>query len=339
MRFGFMEDFRNPVKWRRPFPEFYQQILDQICRCEDLGFDHVWLTEHHFTEDGYNPAVMTTAAAVAARTSTIRIGSFIVILPYQHPVLMAEEVANVDILSNGRFDFGVGQGYSHYEFDTLCMNRSERGMRTRESIRLIERLFTEERVTHEGKFYQCKDAMLSPKPVQDPKPPIWIGARGPKAITRAAEMGYHLMATIGPDPAPLYLESLAASGRNPAQFNIAQLRMVYTAPTEDQAWDECQDHLFHMLEFYQDILSEAKDADGDDAPLPVTKPADMRNSVLADHFMIGTPDQVSAKIEKFSQDFKCTDFIMGTQFPGLDPALGTRSLELFAKEVMPNFRK
>ncbi|MGB1883944.1 MAG: LLM class flavin-dependent oxidoreductase [Gammaproteobacteria bacterium] len=339
MRFGFMEDFRNPVKWRRPFPEFYQQILDQICRCEDLGFDHVWLTEHHFTEDGYNPAVMTTAAAVAARTSTIRIGSFIVILPYQHPVLMAEEVANVDILSNGRFDFGVGQGYSHYEFDTLCMNRSERGMRTRESIRLIERLFTEERVTHEGKFYQCKDAMLSPKPVQDPKPPIWIGARGPKAITRAAEMGYHLMATIGPDPAPLYLESLAASGRDPAQFNIAQLRMVYTAPTEDQAWDECQDHLFHMLEFYQDILSEAKDADGDDAPLPVTKPADMRNSVLADHFMIGTPDQVSAKIEKFSQDFKCTDFIMGTQFPGLDPALGTRSLELFAKEVMPNFRK
>ena len=339
MRFGFMEDFRNPVKWRRPFPEFYQQILDQICRCEDLGFDHVWLTEHHFTEDGYNPAVMTTAAAVAARTSTIRIGSFIVILPYQHPVLMAEEVANVDILSNGRFDFGVGQGYSHYEFDTLCMNRSERGMRTRESIRLIERLFTEERVTHEGKFYQCKDAMLSPKPVQDPKPSIWIGARGPKAITRAAEMGYHLMATIGPDPAPLYLESLAASGRNPAQFNIAQLRMVYTAPTEDQAWDECQDHLFHMLEFYQDILSEAKDADGDDAPLPVTKPADMRNSVLADHFMIGTPDQVSAKIEKFSQDFKCTDFIMGTQFPGLDPALGTRSLELFAKEVMPNFRK
>ncbi len=339
MRFGFMEDFRNPVKWRRPFPEFYQQILDQICRCEDLGFDHVWLTEHHFTEDGYNPAVMTTAAAVAARTSTIRIGSFIVILPYQHPVLMAEEVANVDILSNGRFDFGVGQGYSHYEFDTLCMNRSERGMRTRESIRLIERLFTEERVTHEGKFYQCKDAMLSPKPVQDPKPPIWIGARGPKAITRAAEMGYHLMATIGPDPAPLYLESLAASGRDPAQFNIAQLRMVYTAPTEDQAWDECQDHLFHMLEFYQDILSEAKDAVGDDAPLPVTKPADMRNSVLADHFMIGTPDQVSAKIEKFSQDFKCTDFIMGTQFPGLDPALGTRSLELFAKEVMPNFRK
>lgn len=338
MRFGFMEDFRNPVKWRRPWPEFYHAILDQVAHCEKLGFDHIWLTEHHFTEDGYNPSLMTTAAAVAMRTSTIRIGTFIVILPYQHPVLMAEEVANVDILSNGRFDFGVGQGYSHYEFDALCMNRSERGLRTRESIQLIERLFTEEKVTLDGRFTQVKDVTISPKPVQQPHPPIWIGARGPKAITRAAEMGYHLMATIGPDPAPLYLDTLARNGRNPDDYRIAQLRMVYCAETEDQAWDECQDHLFHLLEFYQDILSEAKDAEGDDAPLPVTKPSDMRDSVLADVFMIGTPDQVAAKIERFQGEFQCTDFIMGTQFPGLDPALGTRALEMFAKEVMPRFR-
>lgn len=338
MRFGFMEDFRNPVKWRRPFPQFYRQILDQIARGEELGYDNIWLTEHHFTEDGYNPSLMTTAAAVAMCTTRIRIGTFILILPYQHPVLVAEEVANVDILSDGRFEFGVGQGYSHYEFDTFCMNRGERGMRTREGTALIQRLWSEDEVTHEGRFYRVKDAKLSPKPVQDPHPPIWVGARGPKAITRAAEMGYHLMATIGPDPAPLYRETLAANGRNPDDFRVAQLRMVYTAETEDQAWDECQDHLFHMLEFYQDILSEAKDAEGDDAPLPVTTPSDMRHSVLAEHFMIGTPDQVAAKIERFQQEFACTDFIMGTQFPGLDPDKGTRALELFAREVMPRFR-
>lgn len=338
MRFGFMEDFRNPIKWRRPFPEFYRQILDQIARGEELGFDNIWLTEHHFTDDAYNPSLMTTAAAVAMKTESIRIGTFIVILPYQHPVLIAEEVANVDILSNGRFDFGVGQGYSHYEFDALCMNRSERGVRTREGIKLIQQLFVEESVTFDGKFTQVKDARLSPKPVQDPHPPIWIGARGPKAITRAAEMGFHLMATIGPDPAPLYLETLANSGRDPNAFKIAQLRMVYCAETEDQAWEESQDHLFHMLEFYQDILSEAADAEGDDAPLPVTKPEDMRHSVLAEHFMIGTPDQVIAKIEKFQTEYQCTDFIMNTQFPGLDPAKGTRAMELFATKVMPHFR-
>lgn len=338
MRFGFMEDFRNPVKWRRPFPAFYTQILDQIARCEELGFDHVWLTEHHFTEDGYNPALMTTAAAVAMRTERIRIGTFILLLPYQHPVLVAEEVANVDILSNGRFDFGIGQGYSKYEFEALCIDRKERGPRMREGIEIIKRLFTEDSVTFDGRFTQVNGARLSPKPVQEPYPPIWIGARGPKAITKAAQMGYHLMATIGPDPAPLYVETLKESGFDPADFRIAQLRMVYTAETEDQAWDECQDHLFHMLEFYQDILSAANDAEGDDAPLPVSKPADMRNSVLRDHFMIGTPDQVAEKIEQFKAEYRCTDFIMGTQFPGLDPEKGTRALELFAREVMPRFK-
>ncbi len=338
MRFGFMEDFRNPVQWRRPFPEFYEQILEQIIRGEELGYDNVWLTEHHFTDDGYNPSLMTTAAAVATRTQDIRIGTFVLLLPYQHPMLVAEEIANVDIFSNGRFDFGVGQAYSYHEFNAFCMDRGERGPRMREGVDIIKRLFTEERVTYDGKFTQLKDARLSPKSVQQPYPPIWIGARGPKAIKNAARLGYHLAATLGPDPAPLYIETLKEEGRDPADFNIAQLRMVYCAETEDAAWDECQDHLFHMLEFYQDILSEAKDAEGDDAPLPVTTPSDMRNSVLAEHFMIGTPDQVNAKIDKFLSEYRCTDFIMATQFPGLDPRKGQRALELFAQEVMPNFR-
>lgn len=338
MRFGFMEDFRNPVNWRRPFPDFYEQILNQIIRGEELGYDNVWLTEHHFTDDGYNPALMTTAAAVATRTKTIRIGTFVLLLPYQHPVLMAEQITNVDIFSNGRFDFGIGQGYSYHEFKAFCMNRSERGSRMREGIDIIKKLFTQERVTYDGKFTKLDEVRLSPKPVQTPYPPIWIGARGPKAIRNAAKLGYHLMGTIGPDPAPLYIDTLTDEGRNPKDFNIAQLRMVYCAQTEDQAWNDCQDHLFHLLEFYQDILSEAKDAEGDDAPLPVTKPSDIRNSILAEHFMVGTPDQVSIKLEKFLSDYKCTDFIMATQYPGLDPAKGTKALELFAKEVMPAFR-
>ena len=82
MRFGFMEDFRNPVKWRRPFAEFYQQILEQINTCERIGYDNVWLTEHHFTEDGYNPSLMTTAAGVATATDQIRIGTFIVLADF-----------------------------------------------------------------------------------------------------------------------------------------------------------------------------------------------------------------------------------------------------------------
>jgi alkanesulfonate monooxygenase SsuD/methylene tetrahydromethanopterin reductase-like flavin-dependent oxidoreductase (luciferase family) len=338
MRFGFMEDFRNPVEWRKPWHEFYEAIIAQTQRAEELGYDNVWLTEHHFTDDGYNPSLLTSAAALAMRTERIRIGTFVLLLPYQHPVRVAEDVASVDIFSNGRFEFGVGQGYSYHEWNALCMDRSTRGRRLAEGLDIIKRLFTEESVTYDGEFTSIKDLRLSPKSIQQPFPPIWIGARGPKGIKRAARLGYHLMGTIGPDPAPLYVESLEAEGHDPADFKIAQLRMVYCAETEDQAWDECQDHLFHLLDFYQDILSEAKDADGDDRPLAVEKPADIRHSKLADVMMIGTPDQVSQKLETFRRDYRCTDFIMGTQFPGMPVEYGTRSLELFASEVMPHFR-
>lgn len=338
MRFGFMEDFRNPLKWRKPFPAFYRDVLDQIVRGEELGYDNVWLTEHHFTEDGYNPSLLPTASAIATRTSRIRIGSFILLLPYQHPVRAAEDVACIDIFSDGRFDFGIGQGYSYHEWNALCMDRSTRGERMREGIDIIKRLYTEERVSYDGKYTRIKDMTLSPRPVQQPYPPIWIGARGPKAIRNAAKLGYHLMGTIGPDPAPLYIETLKEEGHDPSNFNIAQLRMVYVAETAQQAWDECEDHLWHLLTFYQDILSEAKDAKGDEKPLPASGPKELRHSPVADGMFIGTPDEVGKKLEQFCTDYQCTDFIMDMQFPGLEPAKATRSMELFATEVMPSFK-
>jgi alkanesulfonate monooxygenase SsuD/methylene tetrahydromethanopterin reductase-like flavin-dependent oxidoreductase (luciferase family) len=338
MRFGFMEDFRNPIKWRRPFPEFYNSILEQIIRGEELGYDNVWLTEHHFTEDGYNPALLATAAAIATRTQKIRIGSFILILPYQHPVRAAEDVACIDIFSDGRFDLGIGQGYSYHEWNALCMDRSTRGERMREGIDIVKRLYTEDNVTYDGKYTQIENMTLSPKPVQEPYPPIWIGARGPKAIRNAAKLGYHLMATLGPDPAPLYIETLKEEGYDPADFNIAQLRMAYVANTTEQAWDECEEHLWHLLTFYQDILAEAKDAAGDDTPLPASSARELRHSALAENMMIGSPDDIAKKLETFCAQYQCTDFIMDMQLPGIEPAKATHSMELFASEIMPSFK-
>ena len=112
MKFGIIHDFRNPRQWRRPFPQFYQEILDQIVRAEELGYDNVWLAEHHFADDGYNPSPLTTAAAIAARTSRIRIGTYVLLMPFRHPVRVAEDATCVDIISNGRFDLGAGQGYA-----------------------------------------------------------------------------------------------------------------------------------------------------------------------------------------------------------------------------------
>lgn len=339
MKFGFMQDFRNPLPWRRPYPELYRALLDQIVRAEELGYDNVWLTEHHFTKDGYNPSLLPTAAAIATRTSRIRIGTFVLLLPFQHPVRVAEDATCVDIFSNGRFDLGVGQGYSYKEFNALCMQREERSARLIEGVELIRRLWTEKQVTFAGEFTQVKDLALEPRPVQQPHPPIWIGARAEKAICRVARLGYHLLGTIGPDPASLYVQTLKECGRDPADFFIGQLRFVYVAETENQAWEDTQEHIHSMMQFYSEILAEARDAPGDEQLWQFERPQDIRSSSFAQNAMIGTPDQVTRKLERFCQDFLCTHFTMATQLPGLDPKKGTRSLELFAKEVMPNFRK
>ena len=156
-------------------------------------------------------------------------------MPFRNPVRVAEDATCIDIISNGRFDLGAGQGYAAEEFAAHCMNRKERSARLAEGVELVRRLWTEEKVTFDGKFTQVKDMTLSPRPVQQPHIPIWMGARAEKAIQRVARMGAHLMATLGPDPAPLYRETLKAHGYDPAQFFIGQvgwsiLRTTRTRP-------------------------------------------------------------------------------------------------------------
>ena len=340
MRFGLMYDFRNPQRWYIEPPKFYRLMLDQMIEAEKLGFDHIWLTEHHFTEDAYNPASLSMAAAIAAVTNRIRIGTFILLMPFIHPVRAAEDIVLADILSDGRFDIGVGQGYTHEEFNAFGVDRKERGERLTEGVEIMRRLFSEDDLSYNGKFTQTHKMTLSPKSVQKPHPPIWVGARGPKGIKRAAELRANLMTTLGPDPAPLYLETLEALGENKDSFKIAQLRMVYCAESDDQAWEESQDHLAHVFGYYERVLSEAADVEGDTEPLPFKAPEEIRQSSLAESALfIGSPKTVAEKLELFCKNFECTDFILSTHFAGIDSSKSAHSNRLFAEEVMPNFRE
>jgi alkanesulfonate monooxygenase SsuD/methylene tetrahydromethanopterin reductase-like flavin-dependent oxidoreductase (luciferase family) len=338
MKFGVMFDFRNPEPWRKPDPTFYKAQLDEIVRLDQLGYDDLWLTEHHFVNDGYNPSVLPTAAAIAVRTERIRIGTFVLLMPFHDPVRVAEDAICVDILSNGRFDLGVGQGYRAEEFHALNIPRHERSKRMAEGIELVHRLFTEREVSFEGQYHHVTRMTLFPRPVQPSGPPIWIGCRTPKATRRAARLGFHLMATLGPDPAIAYRAALKGYGRDPKDYNVAQLRAVYVASTADQAWEEAVPHLDYMMVNYGQWLAEANDAEGDKTVWEVSSPSELRNSPIAASLMIGTPDEVTAKIERFRRDYACTNFVMASQFPGLDPLKATRSLELFAREVRPHFR-
>jgi alkanesulfonate monooxygenase SsuD/methylene tetrahydromethanopterin reductase-like flavin-dependent oxidoreductase (luciferase family) len=217
------------------------------------------------------------------------------------------------------------------------MKREERSARLNEGVKLLQRLWHEENVSFDGKFTQVKNMTLSPKPVQNPMP-LWIGARAEKATRRVARVGAHLMATLGPDPAPWYADELKKQGRDPKDFNIAQLRLVYTAKTEDEAWADVAPHLHSMMEFYGHILAEANDAPGDKDVWQFQHYSEIRDSAFGRAAMVGTPDQVARKLEQFHKEFQCTHLIMLTQLPGLEPKRATQSFELFAKEVMPQFR-
>ena len=144
MNFGLLMPFQNPPRWARPFPELYREQIDQIVRAEELGYDTVWLTEHHFDQDGWSPSLLPLAAGIATRTRRIRIGTFILVLPFQHALRVAEDAATVDILSDGRFDLGVGKGYRVNEFTSFGLPREQRNAMLEEGLEVVRQAWTEE---------------------------------------------------------------------------------------------------------------------------------------------------------------------------------------------------
>src|SRR5215469_10653324 len=189
LRFGLWYDFRNPPQWRQSPDRLYGEILDQIAWGENNGFDDVWLSEHHFIEDGYLPSILPAAAAIAARTSRIRIASGVLLVPFHNPVRLAEDIATVDVISGGRFELGVGIGFKREEFEGFGVPSSERGKRTDHSLEIIRRALTGKTVTFKSEFFDFKNIKVTPEPIQKPYPPIWLGGFTPAALRRAVRFG------------------------------------------------------------------------------------------------------------------------------------------------------
>lgn len=340
MDIGLIFSFRNPPQWRVPFPEFYAEQFRQIQVAEELGYNTAWLTEHHFAEDGYSPSLLPIAATIAGRTSRIRIGTFLMLLPLHNAVRIAEDAATVDIISDGRFDLGLGQGYALPEFEGYGIPRRERGSRMEEGVQVIQGMWSQDPFSYDGKHYQLKDIHLEPKPAQAPYPPIWIGANAPKAVDRAARLGCHFLGGGTSDVQETYDNALRRYGRDPNDFYAAQLRVAYLAPNHDQAWDEAQDHLHYMLTWYGRWLAEAKDFEGAEQFSQLPQAAELRKNPerLIGNPIIGTPEEVGNELDRFTKEVRTTHLVLAMHLPGIDPAKSRRSMELFAKEVMPQFR-
>ena len=175
MKFGLHYDPRNPPGSRRRTPDLYRDTLRQIELAESLGFDDIWLSEHHFVEDGYLPSLLPFAGAVAARTERVNIGTNILLMPFHHPIRIAEDCAVVDNLSNGRFLFGAAVGYRLEEFATFGVDRRHRGSITDEALQIVRRCWTEEEFDFEGRHFSFRGVRCTPQPVRKEGIPIWVG--------------------------------------------------------------------------------------------------------------------------------------------------------------------
>jgi probable F420-dependent oxidoreductase len=339
MNFGLLMSFRNSSRKELSYSELYRKHIDLAVEAEDMGFDTIWLTEHHFVDDGYSPSMIPLAAAIAARTKKIRIGTFVLLMPLHNPLHVAEDAATVDVLSNGRFDLGLGQGYVPREFSGFNVPREERSRRLREGVEIVRRAFAEDDFTFEGRCYTVRNVTLYPKPVQQPHPPIWIGARSRSATERAAHNGYHLAGT-GARQVEIYREALTASGRDPADFNIAQLRFGFIGARKEKAWDDCEFALQYLLTRYGQWIAEAHDVPGDENFAQVPPVGELRKAAESGSFVdliIGTPDDAIAQIE--AMEPYSTHLAMGLALPGIEPKKLRASMKLFADKVIPHFRR
>lgn len=331
LSFGYLYDFRNPAQWRRDPAPLYADILDFAAWSETVGFEGAWVPEHHAAEDGYMPSPMLALAAIAARTTRIRLGSAIALAPLYHPVRFAEECAVLDILSNGRAEMALAIGYRKRETEAYGVDFRKRGAIFDEFLEIVRRLWAGETVTFEGQHYQVRNAAISPLSSRG-QIPLYIGGFAEKALARVAKYadGYF----GNEDVCGLYADKLRDEGKDPAAARIRiQALFTMVAADPDAAMEELAPYFHHVNNTYGVWLNEDKAVGIDDPALKTMPLEDFKKSGI---LQILTPEHAIARFKAMQARIN-VEHIMMMLPPGLPPARFKPYAELFAKEVIPAF--
>jgi probable F420-dependent oxidoreductase len=314
--------------------DYYRQALDEVTRAEELGFDSVWMEEHHAVTNHYWPSPLPVLAGFATRTSRLMLGTDIVVAAFHHPVRLAEDVAMLDVISNGRFVLGIAIGYKPDEFALYGVELEKRGARFEEQLAIMKGLWTEERVQFKGAYYSL-EGRLEPKPVQKPHPPLWIGGWGDITLRRAASLADNWIPGPTADLNRLlkgktqFLEQRRAAGR-PVPVEWPLTRDVIIADTDAEARALAEEHI--MVAYRREY------AGGWRHPFIDASVATDLDKLMEDRFIIGGPEQCVSRLRRFVEQYGLTHLICRMFFPGMPHARIMRGLELLAREVMPAFR-
>ncbi len=304
----------------------FREFVDYNVEAESLGFCSTFLVEHHFTGFGQISATLNLLTFIAARTKTLRLGTAVIVLPWHNPVLLAEQAATLDLLSQGRLDFGIGMGYRYREFAGFCMPMEEAAERFDESLAVILKAWTSDAPwSHRGKYWQFEEVVVEPPTAQKPHPPLWMGAGSPESITKVAEQGHQLLLDqyasieeIG-ERIALFKSEVEKRGRAFDPMSVAVTRSINVVGTPAE-----------LQKAFETRIAARRRIDG----LTLRPDGTNQKRLISDEAicagaLYGTPDAIAAKLEALRG--------AGAEYVLLNSAGGPPSLRRFAREVREAF--
>jgi alkanesulfonate monooxygenase SsuD/methylene tetrahydromethanopterin reductase-like flavin-dependent oxidoreductase (luciferase family) len=329
--------------------EVFRNVLEEAVWAEELGYDAVWLAEHHFSPYGTLANLPLVAAAIASRTERIRIGTACMVAPFHDPIHLAEQIAMVDTLSGGRFDAGFGRGYQAHEFRGFGVPMDEATDRYQECLTMVEGLLTREGYSHEGKYWQIEDVTIHPRPVQDPIP-LWCTVmKTPSSFEWMADRGYGAIIgnpyQVDPDLAgalDIYLQTRRARSLSQGTEHVWALLNAFVDEDDDFARTYPRRSVELSIEAHQQYSSPFER--GGEVPADYKAYADWfekhdaqtYEQILDSHLtLMGSPERIVAKMRTVV-DMGWRNLILRMSRGGaMDREKVRSSMALFAREVMP----
>jgi alkanesulfonate monooxygenase SsuD/methylene tetrahydromethanopterin reductase-like flavin-dependent oxidoreductase (luciferase family) len=310
----------------------FHEWVDYVVEAEALGYDSIFVVEHHFTGFGQVSASLNLLTWAAARTTTLRLGTAVIVVPWHNPVLLAEQAATIDLLSGGRLDFGVGKGYRHAEFASFCIPQEEADARFDEGLEVILKSWTSnQRFSHHGRFWHFEDIVVEPPTAQKPHPPIWMGAGGPDSIRNVARRGakllldQHASMALTVERFSIYKSEVEKLGRRFDPMDVGVSRAFFVARDAEEKAKAIETRFAN-----QQRLVRADASPGGKKSTASLLSFDQTLDAAGDSALFGTPDEIAAKLEMLRA--------AGIEHLLLNGPTGSReNLRAFARDVMPAF--
>jgi len=346
VRFKFSVQHLLTLRDWQTHQEVYDYALEECRLAEEVGFDAVWLAEHHFSQYGICPSLAPMAAAIARETRRVRIGTSVVIAPFEHPLRIAEEWAMVDILSNGRLEFGLGRGYQPKEFRGLGVSMEKTREKFDESYEIIRRAWTHERMSFDGEFFKVPEVRVLPKPVQKPHPPLWTAAVSPDTYKLAARSGLRILTAPSFTPWDLlrknfdtyHAEFRAAHGTD-AGAEICMNKIIHVSEDRRQAREDVREPIRWFFQTQAGLIADAEGIPPDQYKFyqrvrqNLLELSDEKALEVA--AILGDPEEVADKLRAHHEALGVTYFMGSFSRGGVPHDRVLKSMRLFGEKVIP----